>query len=45
MHTDYVVIGILKQLKFLQLLRHVSVVNDEHNRTTIVVLAKHEVAP
>ena len=56
----------LKQLKFPQLLQHVSVhslryrtlahrlicrhdidhvINDEHNRTIIVVLGKHGIAP
>ena len=44
----------LKPLKFRQLLRHVNdvndvvidhVINDEHNRIIIVVLAKHEIAP
>jgi hypothetical protein len=76
---NYKITGMLKQLKFPQLLRYVSVhasvrytveegvpsytvyrtlahrlvcrhdidnvINGEHNRTMIVVLAKHEIAP
>ena len=44
---NYKITGMLKQLKLRQLLRHVSVhvINDEHNRTIILVLAKHEIAP
>ena len=40
---NYIIAGMLKQLKFPQLPRHV--INDEHNRTIIVVLAKHEIDP
>ena len=62
---NYKITGMLKQLKFRQLLRHAvqacgtarlhsrlvwrhaidHVINDEHNRIIIVVLAKHEINP
>jgi len=55
---NYKITGMLKQLNFRQLLRHVSVhaetiirelfrdhvINDVHNRTIILVVAKHEIA-
>jgi hypothetical protein len=41
--NNYKIIGMLKQLKFRQLLRRY-VNNDKHNRTIIIVLAKHWIA-